>query len=319
MSVPGLKWGDDDNEHAMVGRALTYLMLYYTFTTVVRWSVGVQLLSQSDDDTPQHHGNNEELDSVTSTSNPVDVQYQRGISRLHYLHQFSRFFFWINALMTPPLWAAFFSIVVTCVQPVQHILETHLSSIKGALAQAGDCCIPLTLVVLGAYFHVPSESQENQKYQGEQCDVRDSLQRGKIGIDVDGAEEGRQRWTETLRRLFGFEQAIMLPSDDNESLPSPFPPPPPHQYLNSACANEHIYTEEPTGEGNREPEQQSEGRVGQHMHEGEIKTICIAVLSRMIITPVVLMPLLVLSSKLGLHRVFEEYVYIFCRFPYRQA
>lgn len=35
ITVPGLKWGDDDNNDAMVGRALTYLVLYSTMGMVV--------------------------------------------------------------------------------------------------------------------------------------------------------------------------------------------------------------------------------------------------------------------------------------------
>jgi len=36
ITVPGLKWGADDNKDAMVGRALTYLVLYSTLGMVVR-------------------------------------------------------------------------------------------------------------------------------------------------------------------------------------------------------------------------------------------------------------------------------------------
>ena len=36
VTVPGLKWGKDDNKNAMVGRALTYLVLYSTLGMVVR-------------------------------------------------------------------------------------------------------------------------------------------------------------------------------------------------------------------------------------------------------------------------------------------
>jgi predicted permease len=35
VTVPGLKWGQDDNEDAMIGRALTYLVLYSTLGMVV--------------------------------------------------------------------------------------------------------------------------------------------------------------------------------------------------------------------------------------------------------------------------------------------
>ncbi|TFY54918.1 hypothetical protein EVJ58_g8576, partial [Rhodofomes roseus] len=50
VTVPNLKWGDDDNVNAMVGRALTYLVLYSTLGMVLRWSYGVRLLSSADPD-----------------------------------------------------------------------------------------------------------------------------------------------------------------------------------------------------------------------------------------------------------------------------
>ena len=36
VTVPGLKWDEDDSTNAMVGRALTYLVLYSTLGMVVR-------------------------------------------------------------------------------------------------------------------------------------------------------------------------------------------------------------------------------------------------------------------------------------------
>lgn len=35
VTVPGLKWDDDDNKESMLGRALTYLVLYSTLGMVV--------------------------------------------------------------------------------------------------------------------------------------------------------------------------------------------------------------------------------------------------------------------------------------------
>jgi hypothetical protein len=40
--------------------------------------------------------------------------------------------------------------------------------------------------------------------------------------------------------------------------------------------------------------------------KGETRTVVIAILSRMILTPLLLMPLLVLSAKYDYHAVFEE-------------
>ncbi|CDZ97781.1 Predicted membrane protein [Phaffia rhodozyma] len=49
VEVPGLKWGKDDDDEAMLGRALTYLVLYSTLGMMLRWSYGVHLLTQADD------------------------------------------------------------------------------------------------------------------------------------------------------------------------------------------------------------------------------------------------------------------------------
>lgn len=38
VTVPGLKWDQDDNKDAMVGRALTYLVLHSTLGMMVRSS-----------------------------------------------------------------------------------------------------------------------------------------------------------------------------------------------------------------------------------------------------------------------------------------
>jgi hypothetical protein len=37
-TVPGLKWDEDDNKNAMLGRALSYLVMYSTFGMVVRFA-----------------------------------------------------------------------------------------------------------------------------------------------------------------------------------------------------------------------------------------------------------------------------------------
>ena len=66
----------------------------------------------------------------------------------------------VNDFMTPPLWASVLSLVVALNQPLQHVLGVHMRPIRDAITQAGDCSIPLTLVVLGAYFHHPPEKSE---------------------------------------------------------------------------------------------------------------------------------------------------------------
>ena len=63
--------------------------------------------------------------------------------------------------MTAPMWAALASLLVACAGPLQHALEEHMKPVKEALTAAGNCSIPLTLVVLGAYFHVPQPKAES--------------------------------------------------------------------------------------------------------------------------------------------------------------
>jgi predicted permease len=60
--------------------------------------------------------------------------------------------------MTVPLWSALLSLLVACIEPLKHALLNHLQPVDSAIANAGKCSVPLTLVVLGAYFHVPDES-----------------------------------------------------------------------------------------------------------------------------------------------------------------
>jgi len=69
----------------------------------------------------------------------------------------------ISGFMTPPLWASVMSLVVVLCQPLQHFINGYLRPVRGAIAQAGDCSIPLTLVVLGAYFHRPPSLDEAER------------------------------------------------------------------------------------------------------------------------------------------------------------
>lgn len=62
-----------------------------------------------------------------------------------------------TGFMTPPLWASVISIVVALNQPLRHLFNGYLRPIRGAITQAGDCSVPITLVVLGAYFHTPTD------------------------------------------------------------------------------------------------------------------------------------------------------------------
>ncbi|KAH9923023.1 auxin efflux carrier [Amylocystis lapponica] len=331
ITVPGLKWGEDDNKDAMVGRALTYLVLYSTLGMVVRWSYGVRLLSNADpesSDAPRAEHNS--LIGQDETAFPPSHEEQRilhhepsavslqsdgsetlrqgpdtgrsSAETIDHLNPNAKMFYpyrrgqpepptasgsgsssdngeddddneglppvrrhvtpptssrwqsrvrrsWrrtarlcrtVHEFMTAPLWAALASLVVACIQPLQHALEEHAPPLKGALTMAGNCSIPLTLVVLGAYFYTPQDPES-------QCLARLAVRQCEGDVQHEAA--------------LGWQQL-----------------------------------------GQQHP------RGGQR--PGETKTVIVAVMSRMILTPLLLLPLMALSAKFDWQEVFEDPVFV---------
>lgn len=156
----------------------------------------------------------------------------------------------LNDFMTVPLWAALASLLVACVRPLQHALEMHMQPVKGAVASAGNCSIPVTLVVLGAYFYHPKEEGPH-----------------KDSLNQNG--NGRHRPLSTTK--------------SNASL------------LHSV--------REMFGKSNSTKQSRS---APQKSRPGETKTVIIAVASRMIVTPMILLPFMALSARFDLHAIFEE-------------
>lgn len=149
--------------------------------------------------------------------------------------------------MTMPMWAALASIIVACTRPLQQALEQHMHPIKSALNSAGNCSIPLTLVVLGAYFYIPKEEKE----------------------PGDLARTVKTRRSEASL-IQGMRQIFVLPARRRRSSRA------------GIVDTEDI------------------------KRPGETKTVVVAVLSRMVLTPLVLLPLLALFIQSGATDVFEE-------------
>ncbi|KAJ7158986.1 auxin efflux carrier [Mycena crocata] len=303
LTIPALKWGPDDDNNAMVGRALTYLLLYSTIGMVLRWSVGWQLLTSADphpekqvldlegrdtlEETSALIGTDEEetpkpnsykwfpkspnqsrqalelenlpLSSASSSStvvpSPDDSYFQdhhrdpevallvhlatvpRGASAT--LHRtwtrVGRMLATINGFMTAPLWAAIASILVACIAPLQEIFKEHMHPVKGALSSAGNCSIPVTLVVLGGYFY-PKTSAD--------APVSEKTFRGAQEKQIPGQRAGAET------------------KQEKEAYP------------------------------------------------GEAKTVAIAVVSRMILTPIILLPFMAWCAKYDFQDVFQDPVFV---------
>ncbi|KAF9652326.1 auxin efflux carrier [Thelephora ganbajun] len=330
VTVPALRWDADDDKNSMLARALTYLVLYSTLGMVVRWSYGVRLLSHADpesvenspttneptqpengfEEQPSHNSDSPDSEhvpdirvlssppllGVARMKNTANVFYSfpntptRSVIRLpdngsnyqtpygsdeedggedelprarpiaeptrsrlrsilrrtkRRIVKSAKAF---NKFMTVPLWAALASFIVACVAPLQAFLKNDLEPIKRALNNAGNCSIPLTLVVLGAYFYTPPSEEDN-------------------GVD-------RRRESTHSDSTLSFAGSIrsMLKLTD-------------------------------TSKGKRRSKDKSS-------RPGETKTVIIAIMSRMIITPALLMPLVVLCAKYDWHEVFDDPVFI---------
>ncbi|KAF8207073.1 membrane transport protein-domain-containing protein [Mycena galopus ATCC 62051] len=369
VTVPGLKWGKEDNKNAMVGRALTYLVLYSTLGMVLRWSYGVKLLAQSDPENEPGASSDDETSPLLGDHFPADEGtlrpnssayddpvphisvetarspllrpgHDRRRSRFYnsfpnspnqsrvqlppvdsfpasaspsslvsspsasesehdattmfapnvepalpalpqhvqqpsrHIHQAStvsqagglrhtrrrlyRAWVALNEFMTVPLWAALLSIIVACVQPLQHSLDEHLTPVKGAITSAGNVSIPLTLIVLGGYFYpAPPPENAGNPINGH----ADGTANGAAGMRVPKIASSSSL-LENVRDMFGKQQTARQAGEAPKARP------------------------------------------------GETKTVVIAVLSRMVLTPMLLIPLMGLCLWFDLHAVFEDPVFV---------
>lgn len=105
----------------------------------------------------------------------------------------------VNAFMTMPLWASLLSLIVACTPPLQSALE-RMEPVKGALGAAGNCSIPLTLVVLGAYFY--SEPPEDDIQDGDLTDCETDETRRELG-----QSKSRTSLISTLQEMLALKRA----------------------------------------------------------------------------------------------------------------
>lgn len=145
-----------------------------------------------------------------------------------------------------PLWASVLSLIVACTPPLQSALE-RMEPVKGALGAAGSCSIPLTLVVLGAYFY--SEPPEDDMQNGDLTDYETDETRQDLG-----QSKSRTSLLSTLQEMLALKRV-------------------------------------------QQPQFQT---------LGESKTVFVAVLARMVVVPVVMLPVLAILAKLDLPDVFAE-------------
>jgi len=398
-SVPHLRWGDDDNSTAMLGRALTYLVLHSSLGMILRWSYGVFLLSGEEDGLvrpsilqddgtalptrtslpPGQEGGLVDLstedessahipdsrsqrDVSTRTSITAQEARRRGANPVSHLvfsfpntplhsqtnlkdltpappgggrelnfssnsdgesgvdeplrfasrHQYSgsnrrpsrknlslpmpasaagparrllaslgrhlmSFLRAVEDVMTPPLYASVLSLLVALIPPLQDFLDKHTLPLKGALKNAGECSIPMTLVVLGGYFYTPQEEKDSTHHQSLGTSSSATAGTSSQGIHADQSSASAISLTSNI-----YEADI-----SGTNITRPGPTTSIHQRGRSLISASWAKSQ-----------------------SGETKTVFAALISRMLIVPVLMFPLFWLSTVTGWQDVFTDPVFV---------
>jgi len=149
-----------------------------------------------------------------------------------------------------------------------------MQPVKGALTQAGHCSIPLTLVVLGAYFYTPTENET-----GESSAAAAAVERRRALTTVRSSGSLFDSVRDMLKLKTHWRNYA-------------------HSRTRSSGSVSSMMTSSPSS---------SRREVGR---PGETKTVVIAILSRMIIVPVLLLPLMAMSTWYDWHAVFADPVFV---------
>ncbi len=171
-----------------------------------------------------------------------------------------------HKFMTAPLYAALASFIVALIPPLQHLIMENVTPVRGFLASAGACSIPLTMLVLGAYFYeapqptgsftmvAPNrEVDENSPY----ADPEEGLEAPRLSMSV--SQIGIIKYVKNALRL----RALRWRAKDSS-------------------------------------------RTKKQGRPGETTTVVVACLARMIVTPAILLPTMGVMVDRNVHPLFEE-------------
>lgn len=404
-TVPQLHWEEEgepeDTVDGMLGRALTYLVLYSTLGMFVRWSLGAKLLSTVEDkiDEPTSAGflgggyrdeptSQTEEGAQPQTARLIDYENEEGQAPHIRVQEPSQDYnerggngrappepltdggrppvprrpsksrsgppAWVRSFpntpqggpspddsvvdeedaepaikkvwhrvivvpaqavwgfMTPPLWAAVLSLVVALIQPLQKLLDS-IEPLVGALENSGACSIPLTMLVLGAYFI------EDKKA------VQTINNGGAVAASPAPVEGERTRQSSADPWLGGREEERDT-SSSRSSLPWMRNP----WSGGSAAGSEYAPSEAGGGGGGNgslpDASQSSpawplstmsssgpkspQAKEEERKKTMERRTIVVAILSRMIVTPLLLIPPMAWYAIATRYNVMDDPVFI---------
>jgi len=194
----------------------------------------------------------------------------------------------VNDFMTIPLWAALSSIVVALLPPLQHLMIAHLSPVKGFLESAGGCSIPITLVVLGAYFN--QEAPANTK----EANIADEEPRNgdATGDEADERVVLTSNGTQSINGVGHLRSSNPSVTTLSESVRSAF-----------------------KMRGLRRRLEWTEGRKARDSYQsvsvpGETRTVFVACMARMVVTPLIVLPCVAALAVFDANRIFDDPVFV---------
>jgi hypothetical protein len=216
----------------------------------------------------------------------MDTSTSRSLSSFNtFMERLKSFVGTLDDIMTPPLYGAITSLIVALIPPVQTFLKDHMKPLTGALKNTGECSIPITLIVLGGYFYTPPEEVSTSTSQitpqhkfGDRAG--DTSQSVRIANETSSSNQSSSSRTTSAKSL------------------SSIPP-------TSNLVPLHTLTQTFTTTRRRR-NRSLLSSSWEKSQSGETKTIIVALVSRMLIVPILIFPLFWLSLKIGWQDVFAE-------------
>lgn len=221
----------------------------------------------------------------------------------------------VNAFMTAPLWAAVLSLVVALISPLQTFIDS-LEPVVGALQTSGACSIPLTMVVLGAYFVEDKSAADEVKAsppsqqppaQPQPPVLPGGSRRAESPDGIADRDSDRQPWgvaseAPSTNESTGSLSWMKNPWSSENSAPNGSA---------AAAAAQRATSRSPSAASNLGATQNAQQKTSASSESRqETKTIAVSIASRMIVTPLILIPALAWYAVATRYNVMDDPVMI---------
>ncbi|KAF8802808.1 endoplasmic reticulum auxin efflux carrier [Phlegmacium glaucopus] len=154
--------------------------------------------------------------SISTTDAEDDDSLPTHTRSSHWLHrcwrQIVRVAVILNSFMTAPLWSALLSLLIACIHPLQHTMMNHMKPLNNAIATAGKCSVPTTLIVLGAYFYVPDDeaTSSSKPFMQRIRDMRYIFRHKKALSPSNHSQENKTKPGETMTIFLGIISRMII-------------------------------------------------------------------------------------------------------------